>query len=74
MEAFLDGQWYLFDPSHLVPLTGWVRIGVGRDAADVSFATLTGDALMIEKNVWASNSDDANATQFFGEEPPCFSG
>ena len=60
MEAFLDGQWYLFDPTRLAPVSGLVRIGVGRDAADVSFATLTGDALLIEKTVWANDSDNTN--------------
>lgn len=59
MEAFLDGHWYLFDPTKLAPVSGLVRIGVGRDAADVSFATLTGDSLLVEKNVWANNSDNA---------------
>ncbi len=57
MEAFLDGQWYLFDPTRLAPVSGLVRIGVGRDAADVSFATLTGDALLMEKCVWAAHAD-----------------
>ena len=60
MEAFLSGQWYLFDPTRLAPVSGLVRIGVGRDAADVSFATLTGDALLSEKTVWANNADDVN--------------
>ncbi|MDF1843035.1 MAG: transglutaminase family protein [Rubripirellula sp.] len=58
MEAFLDGHWYLFDPTRLAPVSGLVRIGVGRDAADVSVATLTGNALLIDKTVWANNSDD----------------
>lgn len=56
MEAFLDGQWYLFDPARMAPISGLVRIGVGRDAADVSFATLTGDALLINKGVWANDA------------------
>lgn len=60
MEAFLNGQWYLFDPTRLAPVSGLVRIGVGRDAADVAFAILTGDALLTEKTVWANNSNDAN--------------
>ncbi len=60
MEAFLSGQWYLFDPTRLAPVSGLVRIGVGRDAADVSFATLTGDALLSEKTVWANNANDVN--------------
>ncbi len=55
MEAFLDGQWYLFDPTRLSLVSGLVRIGVGRDAADVSFATLNGDAKMTNKNVWAND-------------------
>ncbi len=58
LEAFLDGQWYLFDPTRLAPVSGLVRIGVGRDAADVSFATITGDALLTEKTVWANNADN----------------
>ena len=60
MEAFLDGQWYLFDPTRLAPVNMLVRIGVGRDAADVPFASLTGDAPLTEKTVWAS---DANSTK-----------
>ena len=62
MEAFLDGQWYLFDPTRLSLVSGLVRIGVGRDAADVSFATLNGDALLVEKSVWAI---DASGNQQF---------
>lgn len=60
MEAFLDGQWYLFDPTRLASTLGLVRIGVGRDAADVAFATLTGNATLLEKNVWANVTDDPN--------------
>ncbi len=60
MEAFLDGQWYLFDPTRLAPVSGLVRIGVGRDAADVSFATLTGNSLLTEKSVWAAHADYAH--------------
>lgn len=59
MEAFLEGHWYLFDPTRLAPVSGLVRIGVGRDAADVSFAILTGNARLIEKTVWANTSDNA---------------
>ncbi|KAA1261331.1 Transglutaminase-like superfamily protein [Rubripirellula obstinata] len=58
MEAFLDGQWYLFDPTRLASTLGLVRIGVGRDAADVAFCTLTGSAMLEEKCVWANLGDD----------------
>ena len=73
MEAFLDGQWYLFDPTRLAPVSGLVRIGVGRDAADVSFAILTGDALLIKKTVWANNSDNVNPPESSSGDPPAVS-
>lgn len=41
-EAYLDGRWYLFDPTRQAALDAIVRIGVGRDAAEVSFATIFG--------------------------------
>ena len=47
VEAFLDGHWYLFDPTRLSETTGKVRIGVGRDAADVALATLTAGSFAI---------------------------
>lgn len=42
VEVFLDRGWYLFDPSGTAIPMGFVRIGTGRDAADVSFATIFG--------------------------------
>jgi len=45
LEAWLGDDWYLFDATRLAPVTGLVRIGAGRDAADVSFATLIGNAV-----------------------------
>ncbi|QDU89261.1 Transglutaminase-like superfamily protein [Pirellulimonas nuda] len=72
-EAFLDGQWYLFDPTRLAPVSGLVRIGVGRDAADVSFATLTGNALLAEKSVWAANADMKDPLNPPSGDPPAVS-
>lgn len=43
-EAYLGGQWYLFDATRQAALQGLVRIGVGRDASDAAFATIYGDA------------------------------
>jgi transglutaminase-like putative cysteine protease len=43
-EAFLDGRWTLFDPTGLAPLQSLVRIGHGRDAKNVAFATIYGAA------------------------------
>ena len=45
-EAFLGGRWYLFDPTELAPRNQVVRIGTGRDATDVAFATIFGTAVM----------------------------
>lgn len=42
VEVFLSKRWYLFDPTGVSPPMGLVRIGTGRDAADVSFATIFG--------------------------------
>ena len=41
-EAYLGGQWYLFDATRLCPLDGILKIAVGRDAADSAFATYFG--------------------------------
>ena len=45
-EAYLGDRWYLFDPTQLSPLDEIVRIGTGRDAAEVAFATFFGSARM----------------------------
>lgn len=42
VEVFLSDRWYLFEPTGISPPMGLIRIGTGRDAADVSFATMFG--------------------------------
>ena len=42
VEVYLSGGWYIFDPSGTAIPMGFVRFGTGRDAADVSFATIFG--------------------------------
>jgi transglutaminase-like putative cysteine protease len=46
-EAFLHGPsgpgWYVFDPTRMADPQGIVRIGIGRDAAEVAFCTQFGD-------------------------------
>jgi len=44
MEAFLGDRWYAFDPTGLADVSDLVRIGTGRDASDVPFATFFGAA------------------------------
>ncbi|PLQ00482.1 transglutaminase-like domain-containing protein [Cupriavidus pauculus] len=42
VEVYLSGNWYLFDPSGVSIPTGLLRIGTGRDAADIPFAAIFG--------------------------------
>ena len=42
VEVYLGDRWYLFDPSGTAIPMAFVRLGTGRDAADVSFATIFG--------------------------------
>ena len=42
-EAYLDGRWWLFDATRQAHLDGLVRIGVGRDAAEIAFCTPYGE-------------------------------
>lgn len=42
VEVYLEGGWYLFDASGVAIPMGLIRIGTGRDAADVPFASIYG--------------------------------
>lgn len=48
-EAYLGGDWYLFDPTGMAAVRGLARIGFGRDAADAPFATFVGAAALQSK-------------------------
>jgi transglutaminase-like putative cysteine protease len=62
VEAYLGNRWYLFDPTDISPTTGLLRIGTGRDAADVSFATIFGNVRCGPPNISIrSIVDDAKA-------------
>jgi transglutaminase-like putative cysteine protease len=58
-EAYLGGRWLLFDPTELAPIDSIVRIGTGRDAADVAFATLFGTARLRRLSPLVEPSDNA---------------
>jgi len=70
-EVWLGEGWYLFDATHLAPVGGFVRIGTGRDAADVSFATIIGSAsstiapkvMAVQWADYAQNSETAEAEE-----------
>lgn len=38
-EAYLDGRWWLFDATRMAPLDGLIRIGAGRDAAEIALSS-----------------------------------
>jgi len=59
-EAYLDGRWFLFDATRLAPVGGFVRIGTGRDAADVAFSTIRGIAKNTEAKVWANEQQSGD--------------
>jgi len=44
-EAYIDGNWIVFDPTGLAPLNGLVKIANGRDAADAAVASIFGNAV-----------------------------
>ncbi|QXQ14217.1 transglutaminase domain-containing protein [Skermania piniformis] len=48
LEAFLGGQWYVFDPRNKTPRIGRVLIARGRDAADVAMVNSFGSILLTE--------------------------
>ena len=60
-EAFLAGPagtgWYLFDPTRMSAADGLVRIGIGRDAAEVAFCTPYGEVEFEPPEVWTSNAE-----------------
>jgi transglutaminase-like putative cysteine protease len=57
VEVYLQGGWHLVDPTGLAPLEGLARIGVGRDAADISFMTIFGTAELRNQTVSVERID-----------------
>lgn len=49
VEVFLGDRWYIFDPSGTAIPMGFVRLGTGRDAADVAFATIFGPVKPVQQ-------------------------
>jgi len=50
-EAWLGGQWVLFDATRMAPVDRLVRVGTGRDAKDVAFCTIFGPVRMTAKTL-----------------------
>ena len=60
-EAWLDGQWVMFDPTRMAPADRLVRVGTGRDAKDVAFCTFFGPVAMTDKAISVREVQDASA-------------
>ena len=43
-EAYIDGNWIIFDSTRLAPLNGLVKIATGRDAADSAVCSIFGNS------------------------------
>ena len=57
VEVWLEGAWHLVDPTGLVPCEGIARICVGRDATDISFLTIFGQATLNAQSVTVARLD-----------------
>ena len=68
-EAWLDNQWVMFDPTKLAPVDRLVRVGTGRDAKDVAFATIFGRVQMLRKELTVQESDKSGSTALGGTPP-----
>ena len=56
-EAFIDGAWYVVDGTLLAPRQTLVRITTGRDAADTSFLSSYGGAIVLRSMEVTATSD-----------------
>jgi transglutaminase-like putative cysteine protease len=56
-EVFLGGEWHLVDATGMAEEAGMAKIGVGRDAADVSFLTAYGLATLNRQEVLVRPAD-----------------
>lgn len=50
-EVFIGGEWHLIDATGMAEEAAMAKIGVGRDAADVSFLTAYGNAELVAQSV-----------------------
>ena len=67
-EAWLDDRWVLFDGTHIAPTDRLVRVGTGRDAKDVAFATIFGEVQMLRKALTVDESHSAGGAPAYPED------
>ena len=60
-EAWVGDRWVMFDGTKMAPIDRLVRVGTGRDAKDVAFATIFGGVQMLRKELTVDEGDKAAA-------------
>ncbi|MFC0205281.1 transglutaminase-like domain-containing protein [Novosphingobium soli] len=58
-EVFLDGMWHMVDATGMTTPAQIAKIGIGRDAADVSFLTSYGDVELVSQSVQVTQATPA---------------
>ncbi len=73
-EAWLgegaEGRWVLFDGTRMAPIDRLVRIGTGRDAKDVAFATIFGGVYMLRKELTVDEGERSEVPVVAPGSPP----
>jgi transglutaminase-like putative cysteine protease len=64
VEVFVGERWFIFEPSGTAIPMGLVRLGTGRDAADVAFATIFGSLTSEPPVIHARAVDDPSRSMF----------
>jgi transglutaminase-like putative cysteine protease len=61
-EAYLDGQWYTFDPRNNEPRVGRILIARGRDASDAAISSTFGPNTLKQFKIWTDEVSAADLT------------
>jgi transglutaminase-like putative cysteine protease len=56
-EVFVSGEWHLVDATGMAEKGAMAKIGIGRDAADVSFLTTFGNARFVDQAIDVQRRD-----------------
>jgi len=69
-EAYLGGEWIVFDATKLAPLNGLIKIASGRDAADAAIANLFGNFTCNVVNVNCELAEGEFKPVFYNKDYP----
>ncbi|KQM63441.1 transglutaminase [Sphingomonas sp. Leaf17] len=70
VEVWLDGAWHLVDPTGMARPGDIARVCVGRDATDIAFMTVFGEAVLYRQIVTVTALDKTALDQDIGAERP----